>query len=324
MPRKIEISHKTIIFIVLFLIFLWFLYVVRDIILQFFVALLIMTILNPFVSRLSRHRIPRGVSILLSYILIFSIISLSIAALVPPLIEQTSAFANSLPRFINNLGISSVLSDQLTQQLVSQLASVPAKLVTLTLSLFSNVIGVVAVLVFTFYLLSDREKVSNQLGLFVGENKNKEITRLINILEGRLGGWARGQLGLMLVIAFANYIGLSLLGIPYALPLSILAGLLEIIPYIGPIIAAIPAVVIGFGTSPILGMAVAAMAFLIQQLENYVFVPKIMQKSAGVNPIITLLALAIGFRLAGVIGLLISVPFYIIFQVLANEYILKK
>jgi len=147
---------------------------------------------------------------------------------------------------------------------------------------------------------------------------------LINILEGRLGGWARGQLGLMLVIAFANYIGLSLLGIPYALPLSILAGLLEIIPYIGPIIAAIPAVVIGFGTSPILGMAVAAMAFLIQQLENYVFVPKIMQKSAGVNPIITLLALAIGFRLAGVIGLLISVPFYIIFQVLANEYILKK
>src|SRR3989344_2105042 len=299
MPRKIEISHKTIIFIVLFLIFLWFLYVVRDIILQFFVALLIMTILNPFVSRLSRHRIPRGVSILLSYILIFSIISLSIAALVPPLIEQTSAFANSLPRFINNLGISSVLSDQLTQQLVSQLASVPAKLVTLTLSLFSNVIGVVAVLVFTFYLLSDREKVSNQLGLFVGENKNKEITRLINILEGRLGGWARGQLGLMLVIAFANYIGLSLLGIPYALPLSILAGLLEIIPYIGPIIAAIPAVVIGFGTSPILGMAVAAMAFLIQQLENYVFVPKIMQKSAGVNPIITLLALAIGFRLAG-------------------------
>lgn len=297
---------------------------VRDIILQFFVALLIMTILNPFVSRLSRHRIPRGVSILLSYILIFSIISLSIAALVPPLIEQTSAFANSLPRFINNLGISSVLSDQLTQQLVSQLASVPAKLVTLTLSLFSNVIGVVAVLVFTFYLLSDREKVSNQLGLFVGENKNKEITRLINILEGRLGGWARGQLGLMLVIAFANYIGLSLLGIPYALPLSILAGLLEIIPYIGPIIAAIPAVVIGFGTSPILGMAVAAMAFLIQQLENYVFVPKIMQKSAGVNPIITLLALAIGFRLAGVIGLLISVPFYIIFQVLANEYILKK
>jgi len=324
MPRKIEISHKTIIFIILFLIFLWFLYVVRDIILQFFVALLIMTILNPFVSRLSRHRIPRGVSILLSYILIFSIISLSIAALVPPLIEQTSAFANSLPRFINNLGISSVLSDQLTQQLVSQLASVPAKLVTLTLSLFSNVIGVVAVLVFTFYLLSDREKVSNQLGLFVGENKNKEITRLINILEGRLGGWARGQLGLMLVIAFANYIGLSLLGIPYALPLSILAGLLEIIPYIGPIIAAIPAVVIGFGTSPILGMAVAAMAFLIQQLENYVFVPKIMQKSAGVNPIITLLALAIGFRLAGVIGLLISVPFYIIFQVLANEYILKK
>ena len=127
----------------------------------------------------------------------------------------------------------------------------------------------------------------------------------------------------MVVIGITNYVGLRLLGIPFSLPLSILAGVLEIVPYVGPILAAIPAVLIGFGISPVIGWAVAAMAFLIQQLENYVLVPKIMQKSTGVNPIITLLVLAIGFRLAGLVGLLISIPVFITIQVAARNYLIN-
>jgi predicted PurR-regulated permease PerM len=128
----------------------------------------------------------------------------------------------------------------------------------------------------------------------------------------------------MFVVGLANYIGLRLLGIPFALPLAILAGLLEIVPYIGPILAAVPAVLIGLGISPIIGVAAASLAFLIQQLENYLFVPKIMQKSAGVNPIVTLFSLAVGLEVAGIVGLLISVPVYITVKVLAGEYLLKN
>jgi predicted PurR-regulated permease PerM len=127
----------------------------------------------------------------------------------------------------------------------------------------------------------------------------------------------------MFIVGLANYIGLTLLGIPFALPLAILAGLLEIVPYVGPLIAAVPAVLIGFGISPILGTATAALAFLVQQLENYIFVPKVMEKSTGVHPIITLLSLAIGFKLLGMIGILIAVPVYITFQVLIQSYVLR-
>ena len=182
----------------------------------------------------------------------------------------------------------------------------------------------VAVLIFTFYLLLIREKLDDQLGFFFGEDKKKEIGKFIDQLEIRLGGWARGEIILMALIGLLNFIGLTLLGIPFALPLAILAGLLEIIPVLGPFIAGIPAVVIGLSISPIMAVAVAALAFFAQQLENYVFVPKIMEKSVGVNPIITLIALSIGFRLLGVVGAIISVPVVLTLHVLISRQFQTK
>ena len=324
MPKKIEISHKTVIFTILFLIFLWFLFQIRDIILIFFLALLIMAILNPFVSRLSKYKIPRVLSILLVYILTFGIIGVTLASIIPPLIDQTTSFVNNLPKFIANLGLPSVIGGQIINELVSQIGALPGQVAKVTVSVFSNVIGVLTVFVFAFYMLLARDKSDKQLSSLFGEKRSKDIGKIIGLLEKRLGEWARAQLALMLVIGISTYIGLSLLGIPFALPLSILAGLLEIVPYIGPIIAAIPAVIIGFGISSIIGFATAALTFLVQQLENLVFVPTIMQKSAGVSPIATLLALAVGFRLAGLVGVLISVPIFITVQVVTKEYLLNR
>lgn len=128
----------------------------------------------------------------------------------------------------------------------------------------------------------------------------------------------------MFAVGLLSFTGYSLLGIPFALPLAILMGLLEIVPYAGPIIASVPAVIIGFGISPIMGLATAALIFLIQQLESYVLTPKIMQQTAGVNPIVTLLALTIGFRLGGVLGLIISVPVFLTVKVILKEYYAGK
>ena len=99
---------------------------------------------------------------------------------------------------------------------------------------------------------------------------------------------------------------------------------MEIIPFLGPIVSAIPSALIGFGISPVTGLGVIILAFLVQQLENYLLVPKIMEKSIGVSPIITLVALAIGARLAGVVGAIISVPTFITLQVLVKEYLIKE
>lgn len=324
MPRKVEISHRTIVFAVLLLIFLWLLFYIRDIILQLFVAILIMAILNPWVSFLSKYKIPRPLSILVIYLIVIGLFAFAIAGIVPPLIEQTTSLATSLPSYVTRLGVSNLLTNQITDQLLSQVAGLPGQVVRIGFSVVANVLSVLFVLIFAFYLLLARDKLDEQLAVFMGEEREEKIKRVIDLLERRLGGWARGELALMFLVGAANYVGLSLLGIPFAISLAIIAGILEIVPYIGPIIAGTLATIIGLSISPITGLAVVAMAFLIQQVENYVFVPKIMEKSVGVNPVIIILGLTIGFRLFGFIGILLSVPVVITLQVLVKEYLLTK
>jgi len=152
----------------------------------------------------------------------------------------------------------------------------------------------------------------------------KRIEKIIAALEYRLGGWARGQIILMVIVGVATYVGLTVIGVPFAVPLALLAGILEIIPNIGPTLAVIPSVIVGFSVTPLTGMAAAALGILIQQAENYALVPKVMQKSAGMSPIITLLSLVIGLKVAGVMGALLSVPVVITSQVLLEELVFSK
>lgn len=324
MPRKIEISHRTIIFTVLFLMLLGFLYFIRDIIFQFFVALLIMAILNPFVTKLSKYKIPRAVSILVAYILTIGIVGVALAGVVPPLVDQTTSFVSGLPRYIENSGLSVIVAEQIENQLLTQLGNLPAQAAKTTISIFSNLLNIILVLAFAFYLLLLRGKQDTQLTAFFGKARSKRVAIIIETLELKLGGWARGQLMLMFLVGVSTYVGLGLLGIPFALPLAILAGLLEIVPYVGPIFAAIPAVIIGFGISPIIGFATTALVFLIQQLENYLLVPKVMEKSVGVSPIITLLSLTVGFKIASVVGAVVSIPVVISLQVFAKEFLRSR
>lgn len=324
MLRKIEISHRTIVFTIAFLLFLWLLYLIRDIILEFFVALLIMAILNPLVSRLSRLKIPRAISVLVVYVLTVGLLIFSVGAIIPPLVEQTAGFAAGLPKYLGNIGVNILFSEQVIRELLSQIGNIPGQAVKIGVSIFSNVLGVLTVLIMAFYLLLTRDKLDEALGFFLGEEKQKEAVKLIDAMEAKLGGWARGELALMIMVGVSTYLGLTILSIPFALPLALIAGIFEIVPYMGPFISAVPAVIIGLGISPLIGLATAALYFIIQQIENYVFVPKVMEKSVGVSPVVTLLSLAIGFRLAGVVGVIMSVPVVISIQVLVKRYVFSK
>ncbi len=324
MPRKIEISHKTIIFAVLFLISLGFLFVIRDIILELFVALLLMTILEPFVAKLTKVRIPRAFSILLSYLVFLGIFGGAISLIIPPLVDQTTSFANFVPSYVSNLGIDPAISDQAIKEFLTAVGSIPSQVIKFSVSLFSNILAIFTVLAFAFYLLMIRGRLDEHLSSFFGTEQKEKITRILYALETRLGGWARGELILMLLVGVLNFIALTILKVPFALPLAVLSGILEMIPYLGPILGAVPGILIGFGISPLTGFGVAAAAFLIQQLESYVFVPKVMEKSVGVSPIITILALSIGGRIAGIVGIIISVPVVITLNVLLKEYLNKE
>ncbi len=324
MPRKVEISHKTIIFAVLFLLSLGFLYFIRDIILELFVALLLMTIMEPFVAKLTTVRIPRAFSILVSYLIFLGVLGGVIALIIPPLIDQTTSFANYLPSYLSNIGVTPAISNEIIKEVLTAVGNIPSQFIKLSVSLLSNILAVFTVLAFTFYLLLSRGKLGEQLDFFFGDGQKEKIARIIYALEKRLGGWARGELTLMVLVGVLNFIALTVLKVPFALPIAILSGILEIVPYLGPIMGAIPGIMIGFGISPLTGAGVAAAAFLIQQLENYVFVPKIMEKSVGVSPIITIIALLIGGKLAGIVGIIISVPVVITIHVLIKEYFSKE
>lgn len=324
MVQKVEVSYKTILFAVGVILSLILLSRIADIILQFFIALLVTAFLNPYVTKMSAYKIPRGISVLVSYVVIIGVFSFSLSAVIPPMVEQSTSFVNNIPLFMQNIGISSLVSDRIVEQLLTQLGSLPGEIAKATASIFTNILSLVAVFVLSFYLLTERDKLDGQIAHFFGEGKRVKVTQVVNLLENKLGGWVRGQITLMFVVGAATYIGLRILGIPYAIPLAIISGLFEVVPFIGPFLGAIPGVLIGFGISPLMGFAVAANYFLVQQLENYLFVPKILQRTAGVNPIITLLALAIGFRLDGMVGLLISVPVFITCRVLFTELFLPN
>jgi predicted PurR-regulated permease PerM len=324
MNRKVEISHKTIVFTVLFLISLCFLYFIREIILQLFATLLIVAILNPTVAKLSKLKVPKSLSVLVVYICVIGLFVVGIASIIPTLVEQTSGFASNLPEYLASLRIESAIADQVVSQLLSQIGSLPGQILQISLSIFSNILSIVTVLILAFYMLLSHDKLDAQLTAYFGEERGKKASNLVNTLEGRLGGWARGQIALMVLIGLASFVGLTVLGIPYALPLAVLAGIFEIVPYFGPLISGLPAFVIALSISPLMGLITAILIIVIHQVEAYLFIPKVMEKSVGVSPVITLLALAVGFKLAGVVGVLLSVPVVVAVEILGKEYYLKN
>ena len=316
MNKKIDISHKTIIFTVLFLLGLWFLYYIRGIIIALFIAFLLMTMMDPLVGLFEKLKIKRGISVLISYVLVIAFFGGVIALIIPPLIQQTTNFIGAFPGYLSKLGFNSSELGSISAGLLNQIGGV----VNFTFSVFSNVISVVTILVFAFYMLLGYSGLKSQLKNLLGNERGENIGRLISLVEDKLGRWSRGELLLMLAVALGNYIGYLILRIPYALPLAVLTGIFEIIPTLGPIISAVPAVLIGFGISPLTGIGVVAVSFLVNQLENYVLVPKIMQRSAGVSPLVVLISIAIGAKLAGVTGAIIAVPLVVTLQAVIKEY----
>lgn len=323
MPQKVEISHRTIIFTVFFLLSLWALFQIKQIILAVFVSIILMSALNPAVDWLEKFRIPRALAIIIIYILIFGGIGILLTGLIPPLVDQTTILVSRLPSYLEEVGLPAI-DERIVSSQISQLGSIPANLLRLTLTVFGNLLAFFILLVITFYLLLERKNLNRYLLIIFGKKDEGKAERLIDKVEERLGGWIRAEVTLMAFIGIITYLGLRLLGTEFALPLALLAGVLEIVPNIGPVLASIPAILAGLAISPLLALAVAALYFLIQQVENVWLVPKVMEKVAGVNPLVTILTLAIGFKLAGALGAVLSVPIVLVAQVVIAEFFSAK
>lgn len=314
MPEKIEISHRTVVFIAVFGICLWLLFQIRQIILAVFISLILMSSLNPSVKKLESWKIPRWLAITIIYLVVLLFFGFAIGGLVPPLLDQTSALINRIPELFQQFEFLGI-NDEIIASQFSVLTSVPANIFKFIAGIFSNIVAIFALAVITFYMLLERKNLDSHLTVLFGEDKEKQIEKVIDTIENRLGNWTRGQLLLMLIMGVLNYIGFRIVGINFALPLAILAFLLEIIPNIGPTLAALPAIIISLAISPYHALAVAGWCFLIQQVENSILVPRIMKQVAGVNPLVSLLSLAVGFKIAGIGGALLAIPTFIVLKV---------
>ncbi len=321
MPTKIEISHKTIIFTVIFLIGLWFIYSILDIVLLLFVSFVLMSALRPMVEWLAKRHFPRAVSLILTYIVFFGIFGGTLVSVIPSLVYQMTKFSQAFPNLISQI-IPNLSFD--IASITRQLAPIGENLIKLTVGLFSNIITLVTILVFTFYLSLERKKAEEHLKNIFGDQIGDSIMTLLSSIESRLGSWIQGQVILMLTIGVLTYIGLSILRIDYALPLAIIAGFLEIVPTIGPILSAVPSVLIALTISPILAVSTAAMYFIIQQLENNLIVPLVMRSSVGLSPIITIICLMVGARVAGVGGAILAVPVFLVLQEIVVWFMKNK
>lgn len=316
MPRKIDISHKTIIFITIFLLSLWVTYLILDLLILLFVALILTSALAPLVDFFVRLKMPKALGIVITYIIILIIMGGILAILLPPLIEQSDRMINSLPPLLaEKFNIANI-----DQTIFQQFANYSTNIFSFSLALFNNIIMVIFLLVLTFYLLLERENLEIRgSNLFVG--KEKRVQGLIVKIEDKLGSWFRGQLFLSAIIAAFTYIGLFVLNLPYALPLAILAGLMEVVPVIGPIVASLPAIALAFTISPVLAGGTAAMYFIIQQMENHIIVPQVMKRAVGLNPLIVILAIAVGSRLLGIGGAFLAVPIVVVVQILLDDFL---
>jgi predicted PurR-regulated permease PerM len=318
-PHKIEYYYRLVIFTVLILLFIWLLFQIRQLLVILFISVIFMSALNPSVARLTKLRISRTFSIGILYFFIILLIGIVTGVITPPIVKQSNVLVTRIPDYLRLLEPYNISSDLIVVQ-ISKLGYLPTSLINFTIGIFSNIVGILLTAIVTFYLLIERENLNKYLALIIGSAKAEKAENIINEIENKLGGWVRAEIALMFILGILVYIGLSVLHVEYAIPLAILAGLMEVVPNIGPVISAVPAVSIGLLISPITGLAVIVLFVLVHQLENSLIVPQIMAKEVGIDPLLTILSLDIGFQIGGIAGAVLAVPVLLVIQILLKEF----
>ncbi len=170
------------------------------------------------------------------------------------------------------------------------------------------------------YLLLDENGIKKFFVALLPLKQKNQIVTISHKVGAGLGAWLRGQLLLGILVGILVYAGLVIIGVPYALTLALLAGVLEIIPIIGPILSAIPAILIALSISPTMALVVTGFYVLVQELENKLLVPKVMQRTVGLHPVTIIIVLLIGAKLMGVLGILLAVPVASVFYIILKEW----
>lgn len=336
----IQISAGTILKALLIALAFILFYYLRDIVLVVLLAIIIASAVEPGTQWFLRRGVPRILAVLLMYFVAMMVLVVVFYFLFLPLLNQSATFLSTLPGYLGELQVwnplqnSELLSSnsaiagfsktfslsQIVEQINTAVSSYSEGFFSTASMVFGGILSFLMVIVLSFYLSVESDGVSNFLRIVTPAKNEKYILSLWKRSQHKIGLWMQGQIVLAIIIAMLVFLGLTLLQVENALLLAVLAGMFEIIPLFGPILAAIPAVTLALVTN---GMAsallVVGLYIIIHQFENQLIYPLVVRKIVGVPPIVSILALIVGYKLAGFVGLLISVPLATMLIELLND-----
>lgn len=323
----------------------WFVLIIHDKLLLLLLAFFVAAVIDPGVRWLELHRVPRGLAVLLQYLTALFVFLFLLTSLIPIIADQLQQIALfislEVDTFLSSPRIAlPFLSDPVNQRLTALLQGMIQDLsveqFTVALqrlgedlsitaqgsvlfatrvagSVVNFFVRLIIVLVLAFFIQIEKEGIRLWLQGFFPERLRPYIDRKTDAVHGKIGQWARGQLLLGLSVGFLAFLALTILRMPYALTLAVLAGFTEFIPYIGPFIAAVPAVLIALTQKGFLwAVVVIGVYYIIQWCENNLLVPLIMKRAVGLSPIAIITAMLIGVSFPAfihpILGLLIAVP----------------
>jgi len=263
---------------------------------------------------------------------VFVVVGLFVMLMVPPLATQVSDFLTAAPDLLSRgqqwLIEQGILSREITiSEAVRQAPGAGTDAVGTVLSAIwgfvGGVFGLLTILIVAFYLLIDADNIVRAMVRLFPRQERARVRDASERAGAKVSAWMAGQLLLGAIIGTTAAIGLWLLGVPYFYVLALIAGIGELIPIVGPLLAAIPAVVIAFSVGPATAIGVVIFYVIQQQVENHVLVPKVMSRQVGISPVVVIMALLLGGSLLGLVGAILAVPTAAILQVLLQELLVE-
>ena len=340
MPSKevqhLHITTGTILRFLGILLLLAMIYVVGDIVTALIFAVIIASGMEPGIEWLKQRRIPRILAVIIIYLGIAALFFFGIYLVVPLLLNEFRDIAQTLPalqqRLLDflegaNLPFIPFFGEDPAELLripLEYLQNLSQGVFTFASAIFGGIFSFILIIVFSFYLLAQEKGIENFLRLVVPVDYEPYVIDLWHRSQRKLGQWFRAQLLLGAIVGVLIFFGLTFLGVRHAFIFAVLAAAFEIIPIVGPILAAVPAVLIAFVSSPLLGFLTVGLYVVVQQVESNVIVPVVIRKAIGLSPLIVVLSLLVGAKIGGIFGILLAVPLAAILTELINDWDRKK
>jgi len=319
---NVQITTGTILKTILLVILVYLLWYLRDIVLVVLTAIVIASAMEPAIRFFSRRGLPRILSVILMYLIVIGIFFGVLFFFIPPVLNDAATFLKQLPQTLSSINVqqvtggwlpwnvSSVFSSaDILQSLSQTITSSTGGIFSTVSAFFGGIVSFGLIVVFSFYLSVQETGVDDFLRIVTPIKEQAYVLHLWKRSQEKIGKWMQGQLMLALIVGVLLYLGLTILGVQYALLLAVLAALFELIPVFGQILAAIPAVAVGFTQGGITeALLVTGLFVVVQQFEANLFYPVVVKKVVGVPPLRVILSLIIGLKLVGFLGVVLSVP----------------